>query len=49
MELLDYTENKVRTARGTYDGNFESELSTISITVDSRRKITEFYIKKNLI
>jgi hypothetical protein len=50
MEILDYTENKVRTSRGTYDGNFESELSTIRITVDSRVKITGFYIKrKNLI
>lgn len=50
MELLEYIENKVRTSRGTYDGNFETELSTVRITVDIRGKITGFYIKrKNLI
>ncbi len=46
MELLEYTENKVQTSRGTYDGNFETELSTVRITVDIRGKITGLYIKR---
>ena len=46
MELLNYKENKVHTARGIYDGNFETELATVQITVDVRGKITGFYIKR---
>ena len=46
LELLEYIENKVKTARGTYDGNFETAFATVRITVDIRGKITGLYIKR---
>lgn len=50
LELLEYNENKVRTSRGIYDGDFETGLSTVRITVDIRGKITGLLFKrKNLI